>query len=49
MKGKDMAHQPVEMFIIPVPSVARLRELFQDKIGWKYPVAEKAESAKKKR
>jgi hypothetical protein len=49
LKDKGMAHQPVEMFIIPVPSVARLRELFQDKIGWKYPVAEKAESAKKKR
>lgn len=51
LKNKGMAHQPVEMFIIPVPSIARLRELFQDKIGWKHPVVEtpkKAESAKKK-
>lgn len=52
LKDKDMAHQPVEMFIIPVPSVARLRELFQDKIGWKHPVTEKpkkAASTKKKK
>jgi hypothetical protein len=52
LKDKGMAQQPVEMFIIPVPSVARLRELFQDKIGWKHPVAEKpknAASAKKKK
>lgn len=39
--GKDMAHQPVEMFIVPVPSVAQLRNLFQDKIGWKHPVVPK--------
>ncbi len=50
LRNNGMAHQPVEMFIIPVPSVARLRELFQDKVGWKHPVAEKvkmAASAKK--
>ncbi|MDK1492957.1 DUF1837 domain-containing protein [Sinorhizobium sp. 7-81] len=35
LKDKGLNHQPVEMFFMPVPSVARLRELFQDKIGWK--------------
>lgn len=45
LKDRGMAHQPVEMFIIPVPSVGRLRELFQDKIGWKHPVAEKPKEA----
>lgn len=52
LKDKGMAHQPVEMFIVPMPSIARLRELFQDKIGWKHPVEEKskkAASAKKKK
>lgn len=34
LKGKSLAHQPVEFFLIPVPSVDRMRELFQDKIGW---------------
>lgn len=34
LKGKSLAHQPVELFLIPVPSVERMRELFQDKIGW---------------
>jgi hypothetical protein len=47
LKEKGMAHQPVEMFIIPVPSVARMRELFQDKIGWKHPTAAKASMPKK--
>jgi hypothetical protein len=42
LKVKGIGHQEVEMFIIPVPSVAKLRDLFQDKIGWKHPVAEKA-------
>lgn len=37
LAGKGMAYQAIEMFIIPVPSVARLRELFQNKIGWKPP------------
>lgn len=45
LKEKGMAHQPVEMFIIPVPSVARLRELFQDKIGWKHPATGKTKKA----
>jgi hypothetical protein len=43
LKGKGMEHQPVEMFIIPVPSVGRLRDLFQDKIGWKHPITAKPE------
>lgn len=47
LKDKSMAHQAVEMFIIPVPSVARMRELFQDKIGWKHPVPEDDAVAKK--
>lgn len=47
LKDKGMAHQAVEMFIIPVPSVARLRELFQDKIGWKTPVEAKPEKSSK--
>lgn len=34
LTGKSLAHQPVELFLIPVPSVSRMRELFQDKIGW---------------
>ena len=46
LKSKGLAHQPVEMFILPVPSVERLRELFQDKIGWKKPLKAKP---KKKR
>ncbi len=41
LKSKGMIHQPVEMFIVPVPSVGRLRDLFQDKIGWKQPLAPK--------
>jgi len=47
LKDKGMAHQAVEMFIVPVPSIARMRELFQDKIGWKHPVPEDEETAKK--
>ena len=35
LKEKGMAGQAVELFVVPVPSVARMRELFQDKIGWK--------------
>ncbi|MGE7207806.1 Hachiman antiphage defense system protein HamA [Sphingomonas sp. NPDC019816] len=42
LKAKGIEHQEVEMFIIPVPSVATLRDLFQDKIGWKHPATEKA-------
>ncbi len=42
LKGKGIAHQPVEMFIVPVPSVERLRDLFQDKIGWKKPLMTRA-------
>jgi len=45
LKDKGMMHQPVEMFLIPVPSVGRLRELFQDKIGWKPPVTDKPKKA----
>lgn len=41
LKAKGIEHQEVEMFIMPVPSVATLRDLFQDKIGWKHPAAKK--------
>lgn len=46
LKAKSLDHQEVEMFIMPVPSVAALRDLFQDKIGWKHPAT--ASSPKKK-
>lgn len=49
LKDKGMMHQPAEMFIIPVPSVARLRELFQDKIGWKLTASEKPKKASLKK
>lgn len=42
LKAKGIAHQEVEMFIMPVPSVATLRDLFQDKIGWKHPATKNA-------
>ncbi len=48
LKGKGIAHQPVEMFIVPVPSVERLRELFQDKIGWKKPLVVKPKKTRNK-
>nr|WP_294564961.1 DUF1837 domain-containing protein [uncultured Rhodopila sp.] len=47
LKDNEMEHQPMEMFIVPVPSVARLRELFQDKIGWKHPAEEKPKKEKR--
>jgi len=50
LMDKGIEHDPVEMFIIPVPSVDRFRDLFQDKIGWKHPdtaVKKKAKSKKK--
>lgn len=47
LKKKGMAHQPVEMFIVPVPSVERLRDLFQDKIGWKPSVSKLNKAASK--
>ncbi|NJO53439.1 MAG: DUF1837 domain-containing protein [Bacteroidales bacterium] len=49
LKNKGMVHQPVEMFIVPVPSVGRLRELFQDKIGWKQPPPPKLKKAPSKK
>lgn len=45
LSNKGMAHQAVEMFIIPVPSVARMRELFQDKIGWKHSALKDGDQA----
>lgn len=47
LKEKGIEHQEVEMFIIPVPSVATLRDLFQDKIGWKHPATKKAPKKQK--
>lgn len=49
LKNKGLAHQPVEMFIVPVPSVGRLRDLFQDKIGWKQPQVPKLKKAPSKK
>ncbi len=49
LKNKGMEHQPVEMFIMPVPSVGRLRDLFQDKIGWKQPLAPKRKNGPSKK
>jgi len=46
LKAKGIEHQEVEMFIMPVPSVATLRDLFQGKIGWKHPATEKAPKKK---
>lgn len=47
LKDKGMASQPVELFMVPVPSVSRMRELFQDKIGWKPPAAPKPKKPRK--
>lgn len=33
-KTAGLAHQRVEMFLMPVPSVSDLRTLFQNRIGW---------------
>jgi len=30
----DLAHQRIELFLMPVPSVSDLRTLFQNRIGW---------------
>ncbi len=35
VKAAGLDGRPIEMFFFPVPSVQELRDLFQDKIGWK--------------
>jgi hypothetical protein len=35
LKAASLGSQPVELFFFPVPSVQELRDLFQEKIGWK--------------
>jgi hypothetical protein len=34
-KSAGLASEPIELFFFPVPSVRELRDLFQNKIGWK--------------
>lgn len=46
LREKGIEYQDVEMFLMPVPSVAALRDLFQDKIGWKHPAAVKLSKKK---
>lgn len=35
LKKKDIDHHEVEIFFLPVPSVADFRDKFQEEIGWK--------------
>lgn len=34
LKSAGLEGHPIELFFFPVPSVAEMRDLFQDKIGW---------------
>jgi hypothetical protein len=34
LKDAGLEGHPIELFFFPVPSVTKLRDLFQEKIGW---------------